>query len=403
MTILRGLVLVATFVLASGSARAQTPSTILLRGDRLAESKRRLAAGDAAMKESVAILIDSARSALDATPVSVMEKRHVPPSGNKHDFMSMAPYWWPDSTKPGGLPFIRHDGLVYPESRVDHDGMRLQKMINRVEALAFAYYFSGDEHYAGAAVRHLRVFFLDTATRMNPNLEYAQAVLGVNTGRGTGIIDTEMLPRVLDAIRLLEASSSLTDDDKRGLIAWSRDYLKWLRESANGKDEQAAKNNHGTFYDEQVVSLALFVGDTAFARDVITHSVTERIATQIQPDGRLPLELARTRPLHYSVFDLDAFTMLAELSRHVGVDLWHYASPTGGSIAKALQFVAPYVDPSVKFPFSAVREEGNDVFLRPFMRASAALGGAVFARVLEQVSRATRQRDYSRFGFPGII
>src|SRR5260221_11815658 len=131
MTILRGLVLVATFALAPGSARAQTPSTILLRGDRLAESKRRLAAGDAAMKQSVAILILSARSALDATPVSVMEKRQVPPSGNKHDFMSMPPHWGPDSTKPGGLPFVRHDGLVYPDRRGGHDGIRLQTMIYR--------------------------------------------------------------------------------------------------------------------------------------------------------------------------------------------------------------------------------------------------------------------------------
>ena len=125
---------------------------------------------------------------------------------------------------------------------------------------------------------------------------------------------------------------------------------RWLFESKNGTEERATTNNHGVFYDEQVAALALFVGDTALARKTIGESGKNRIASQIDAEGKQQREIDRTRPLHYTLFNLDAFTMLAEMGRHVGVDLWHYTAPSGGSIEKALLFVAPYADSTVKFP-----------------------------------------------------
>jgi hypothetical protein len=382
-------------------AGEHVPRTILAHGERLAESKRALARGDADIRATYLVVIDSARAALAATPVSVMEKRRTPPSGSKHDYMSLAPYWWPDSSKPNGLPFLRRDGEVNPESRVDHDGTRLQRMIGRVEALALAHYFTGDARYSEAAARHLRVFFLDTATRMNPNLQYAQAVLGVNDGRGTGIIDTRMLPQLFDAVRVLEGAPGWTAADDAGMVVWSREYLRWLQESANGKDERAAENNHGTFYDEQIAALALFVGDSATARAAMT-SGEKRIAAQILTDGTQPLELARTRPLHYSLFNLDAFTMLAEMGRHVGIDLWRYRSPKGGSLDVALRYVAPYADSTVKWPTPQVGRAGADVFLFPLRRAAATLGDSSYARELRHLPPALRGTDFSRFNFPGL-
>jgi hypothetical protein len=377
------------------------PHTILLRGDRLAESKRLLARGDTSLKAAFDALIDSARSALAAAPLSVMEKRKVPPSGDKHDYMSMAPYWWPDSTKPDGLPFIRRDGVMYPESRTDHDGTRLQKTIARVETLALAYYFTGDARYARGASKHLHVFFLDTATRMNPNLRYAQAVLGVNDGRGTGIIDSRTLPDLVDAVRLLGGAPGWSADDAQAMTAWAKAYLGWLLESANGREERAALNNHGTFYDEQIAALALFVGDSALARKTLDAGAKDRIGSQIRADGKQPLELERTRPLHYSLFNLDAFTMLAEMSRHVGVDLWHYVAPSGGSIAAALRFVAPYADPKLTFPATDVTPVGTDVFLPPLRRAAAALHDPLFEIALQYLPAAARRTDLSRFNIPG--
>jgi hypothetical protein len=373
-----------------------------MRGERLAESKRLLARGDTSLRATFAVLLDSARAALASTPLSVMQKHKIPPSGDKHDYMSMAPYWWPDPSKPDGLPFIRRDGEVYPESRTDHDGTRLQKTIAHVEELALAYFFTGDTRYSAGAAKHLHVFFLDTATRMNPNLRYAQAVLGVNDGRGTGIIDTRTLPDLVDALRLLQGAPGWSAGDEQAMVAWARSYLRWLLESANGREERAALNNHGTFYDEQVAALALFVGDSALARRTLDEDAKARIGSQIKADGKQPLELERTRPLHYSVFNLDAFTMLAEMSRHVGVDLWHYTAPSGGSIVAALRFVAPYADPTVKFPAADVSPVGADVFLPPFRRAAAALSDASFESTLQHLSVDARRKDLSRLNFPPL-
>jgi hypothetical protein len=378
------------------------PRTILVRADQLAESKRLIAAGDKSIQPAYNALLLKAKDALAATPVSVIDKRRTPPSGDKHDYMSMAPYWWPDTTKPNGLPFIRRDGVVYPASRDDHDGTRFGQMINRVEALALASYFTGDAKYSEAAAKHVRVFFLDPATRMNPNLTYAQAVLGVNDGRGIGIIDTDRMPELLDALRLLEGSVGYASQDAQGMRVWTTEFLKWLIESKNGKDERAAKNNHGTFYDSQAASLALFVGDTALARKIIAESGKERIASQITSDGKQPLELERTRPLHYSIFNLEAFTMLAEMGRHVNVDLWHYTAPSGGSIERALRFVAPYADSAATWPTRQERRESTDIFLLPLRRASFVLSGSAFERDLLHLSANLRRTDFSRFAFPGM-
>jgi hypothetical protein len=236
---------------------------------------------------------------------------------------------------------------------------------------------------------------------MNPNLQFAQAVLGVNDGRGTGIIDTRVLPQLLDAIRLLDGSADWTVADREGLIAWCRDYLAWLRESKNGTDERAADNNHGTWYDAQVAALALFVGDTAFAREVLDRDAKMRIAAQIAADGKQKLELERTRPLHYSLFNLDAFTQLAEMSRHVGVDLWHYTAPSGGSLRAALAFVAPYSDAGTPWPTPQVTPAGADVFLLPLRRGALALHDTSLAQAADRLPAALRLTNLSRFAFPG--
>jgi hypothetical protein len=372
---------------------APAPRTILVRGERLVTVRRRLADGDPALRPAFDALIDSARAALDEPPVSVTQKTRVPPSGDRHDYMSLAPYWWPDSTKPGGLPFVRRDGIVNPESRVDHDGWRMYAMMKRVEALALAHWFTGDARYAEGAARHLRAWFLDPATRMNPNLRFGQAIPGVTEGRGIGIIDTRHLPQIVDAVRLLDGAPGLSAAERAGLEQWCRDYLRWLLESEQGREERAAENNHGVFYDAQVAALALFVGDSAVARRTLRESAPARIASQIARGGRQPLELERTRPLHYSLFNLDAFTMLAEMGRHAGIDLWRYAGPTGGTLLDALRFVAPYADSAVKWPTPQVSNATPDVFIVPLRRAYAETGDPPFGAAVRALPESIRRAD----------
>jgi len=343
-----------------------------LRADALQRAKQRVHGTSSAA--AYTRLVSEADAALQAGPFSVMDKRRVPPSGDRHDYVSLGPYWWPDPNKPDGLPYIRRDGERNPEISSDYDAPRFGALTGAVTTLALAYYFSDDEKYAARAALLLRVWFLDAATRMNPHLRYGQRIPGITEGRAAGIIETRRLVDLVDAIGMLERSPAWTDADARGMRAWMAAYRRWLLTSEIGKEEQRARNNHGTWYDAQIAALALFTGDTALARSTIEASKTRRIAAQITPDGRQPYELARTRSLGYSVMNLEGLCRLAELGRHVGVDLWSYASPDGGSIRRALDYVAPYADTTRKWPGAQITPNAPDFLVLILERARIAYG-----------------------------
>jgi unsaturated chondroitin disaccharide hydrolase len=382
--------------------RVRLPRTILARAELLAETKQLISERNAYVLPAYADLIKRADSALTARPVSVTQKTAMPPSGDKHDFLSLAPYWWPDTSKPGGVPYIRRDGEMNPQSRIDHDGLRFLAMTDMVESLALAYWFTRQERYARRAAYLVRVFFLDPPTRMNPNLRFAQAIPGVTPGRGIGILDVRHMPRLLDAIRLIDGSPSWTTSDETRFESWCREYLKWLRESQNGKEERAEKNNHGTLYDMQAASLALFLGDSAFAKELLGPSARARVESQIAQEGSQPLELDRTRPIHYSLFNLDAFTALAEMGRHVGSDLWHFRGPKGQSIAGALRFVAPYTDTSRKWSKPDIAPVAPEEASNAMRRAAAALGDSAFEHAALRATRAFGSPSREVLLYPGI-
>jgi alginate lyase len=334
---------------ARSRAAAQESTLVSLRVEELTRARASLLSGDTTLRLALERLLSDAERALAAAPSSVTQKKRVPPSGDRHDYMSLGPYWWPDSTKANGLPYVRRDGQRNPETLDDYDAPRLKQMTDAVMALALAYYFTGKEPYATQAGHLLRVWFLAPKTRMNPRLTFAQAIPGITEGRGIGIIETRGLIRLLDAIKLIEPCASWTSDDRREIRQWMSAYLDWLLTSRNGQDERAAKNNHGTWYDAQAAALALFLGRPALTRQIVAESKTRRIALQIRPDGRQPLEEARTRSLDYSIFNLEALIQLAELGRRVGVDLWRYEAPNGSSIRKALDYLATYADTTRKW------------------------------------------------------
>lgn len=287
-------------------------------------------------------LISRADNYLDMKPVSVMDKSQTPPGGDKHDYMSMAPYWWPNPNTADGLPYIRKDGERNPEIYEISDHSSEGKMTAAVESLSLAYYITKGIKYSKKAVQLLCVWFLDKDTRMNPNLKYAQAIRGICTGRGIGIIETASMYKIVDAIGMLETSKEWTKRDDMEIRKWFDEYLNWLRTNRYGKDESNKKNNHGTWYDVQVVSISLFLGKDDLARKVLNEANTKRIALQIEADGKQPLELERTKSWSYSVFNLTALLHLAYLGDNVRTNLWDYKNPKGGSIRKALSYVLPY-------------------------------------------------------------
>ena len=345
-------------------AQTAPPATLAIDGAFLAKIKSH---PGPSVLEAVR---SEADKAMTAGPFSVVDKQDTPPSGDKHDYMSLAPYWWPNPATKNGLPYIRHDGEVNPERYKVPDDGNFNKLQNAVHALALGYYFTGKEEYASRAVMLLRTWFLDPATRMNPNLNYAQAVLGVNAGRGTGLIDVRGIPRILDGITLLAGSKSLTPQDSERLRKWFSQYYDWLENSSNGHDEAAAKNNHGSWYDQQLSAIALFLGDNESARKIAEAAETKRIAFQIQPDGSEPLELARTKSFSYSVFNLDALSRLAEEDRTTGVDLWSYRSDNGASIRAALDYLLPYAQGGKKWEHQALNGVDPDSLTEPLLLAA---------------------------------
>ena len=293
----------------------------------------------------------AADAALTAGPYSVMHKKLTPDSGDKHDYMSVGPYWWPDPSKPDGLPYIRRDGEINPARNDDQtDSRELHDLFGSVKTLGIAYRETKQEKYAEHAALLLRTWFLDPATRMNPNLNFGQAVPGRVKGRGTGIIDTAGLGDLVKVLGVLANSKHWKTADNDGMKAWMKAYTDWLLTSDIGKDEGAAKNNHGSWYDVQVASMALFTGRKDLAQRVLEEAKTKRIAAQIEPDGSMPLELARTKAFSYSTMNLRAMFELAALGEQAGVDLWHFQTADGRSLRKALDFLAAYADPAMKWP-----------------------------------------------------
>jgi hypothetical protein len=307
----------------------QQPRVFILNADFLADQR-------------LTAIRERADRALLEGPWSVMDKKHVPPSGDRHDYMSVGPYWWPDPLKPDGLPYIRRDGKTNPE-RYEYDNSSMKNMVYAVEALARAWYFTGHATYAERAALLLRIWFLDTATKMNPHLRYGQAIRGITDGRDIGIIDTVTLVQLIDAVGLLQLSDAWSDSDQSELNQWFRSYLEWLLTSAHGRSEANRTNNHAVWYHVQVASFALFVGDVNTARQVLESVGPGLINTQVEPDGRLPKELVRTRSFHYVTYTLRAFLNLASMGEKVGVDIWRYRSDDGRDLEQALDWFEPFV------------------------------------------------------------
>jgi len=355
---------VAVFGACPGAFRAQktqlrqpqkAPQVFSLPSATLQELRGEIAAGklkDPALEQ----LRKDADAALKQRSLSVVDKSISPPSGDKHDYLSLAPYWWPDSNKPNGLPYIRRDGRVNPEIEGVPDHKNMDRLISATHTLALAYYFFGEESNAAHATELLRTWFLNPETRMNPNLEFAQGVRGINLGRGTGLIETRDIYRLVDAIGLLRGSKSWTAADQKGMEDWCVKFLDWMMHSQNGNDEAVAKNNHGSYYDVQVASLALFAGKQDIARNILQSAGERRIAVQIEPDGRQPLELERTKAMGYSTMNLAGLFELGLLGENVGVDLWSFQTADGRSIRKALDYLVPFLTGDQKWPYQQIVE-----------------------------------------------
>lgn len=313
----------------------------------------------------------------------------LPPSGDIHDYFSLSPYWWPDPTKPDGLPYIRRDGETNPERDLISDRKPIEQMVHDVGILSRAYYFSGQEKYSRFASKLLRTWFLDQETKMNPNINHGQMRRGHNLGHQGGIIGTRRFCLLVDSIGLLESSSSWTSQDQAALKDWMNDFIDWLIIHPFGGRERGAANNHGTSYDMQVISLALFTGREKLAKLVLENYTRDRIRTQIEPDGAQPQEIRRTKGWNYCVENIKYFFRIARMAKKIGVDLYEENPDDHGGIKDAVEWLLPYTSRENNWPYQQITEWQPERFAQTLHIASAVYQDDKMRKTLEKIGWET--------------
>lgn len=334
-------------------------------------------------------LIDAADDEISKAVNPVTNKSLLPPSGDKQDYYSIGPYWWPDPSKEDGLPWIYKDGQVNPDTKGDNvDWQRSAALFPSVRALSLAYYFSGNERYAKKAYEHINAWFLDEETLMNPNLKYSQGVPGGPDGRPAGIIAFAGVGDVITAIQILEEGGFFSADELTKLKQWMSDMVNWLTTHENGIAENNSTNNHGTWYDYQVLGMYMFVGDTAKAVTKAESIKTRRIAAHIKTDGSQPEELKRTKSVNYSNMNLWAMTRLSLMAKKLGVDLWNYESSDGRSIRRAYEFLSPYAMQPDTWTWQQISGGGASASIESLIVPLFAKASSIFNETLLPTSKS---------------
>jgi len=387
---MKRMILLCTAVLSVFGASAQT----IFPAERLEQAKAALEAGDEAAVRAVEELRRAAGVYLEMEPVSVAGKTKLPPSGDRRDYMTLSPYWWPDPEKPDGLPYVRRDGERNPEVYDYPERENANLLGEAARTLAVLYAVTGEERYAAKCAEWIRCWFLDPERGMNPNMAYAQLIPGRTTVRGTGIIDSRRFCYALSAATLLRGSKSWTEQDEAGLQSWTAAFLRWLEESENGRKEVRSPNNHGLWYDAIRLMAVAFTGDRERAREIAEHSLAPRLASQIAADGSLPLELERTLSLHYSTFALEAVALADCLVSDTGYSIWSYRSEEGRSLEQAVAYLEPYYRDPSKWPHRQIKPFERERGARILYSAGRALGRGEWVRTAREIGCRPQKPDF---------
>lgn len=285
----------------------------------------------------------------DLKPITVTAEYSSRSAGGSHDFYSEGDYWWPDPDNPDG-PYIQRDGMTNPDNFTAHrEAMIRFSQISG--ALASAYLVTKEANYVEALVPHLKAWFIDERTKMNPNLLYGQAIKGKVTGRGIGIIDTIQLMEVAKAIQAVEGSGVITNSEIQQMKAWFGEYLTWMTTHPYGIAERDHGNNHSVCWAMQAAVFAKFVGNQEVLDYCKEMYKTVLLPTQMANDGSFPQELKRTKPYGYSLFTLDAMATLCKVYADDSDNLFDFKTNDGKSLGLGISFLYPYLADKDAWPY----------------------------------------------------
>ena len=320
-------------------------------------------------------VLKAANQYLSEKPITITASHSPRSAGGLQDFFSEGDYWWPDPQNSDG-PYIQRDGLTNPDNFVEHR-RALMRLSVQVPALVAAWRLTRDARYAKHAALHLRAWFIDPSTRMNPHLQFAQAIHGRFTGRGTGIIDTIHLVEVARAIEVLAGSGAMTVREHDAIKAWFTAYLRWMTTNQNGIDERDAKNNHGTCWVMQVAAFAHLTGDQNLLDYCRDRFKTVLLPNQLAADCSFPQELRRTKPYGYSVFNLEAMATVCQILSTPQDNLWTFQLSDGRNMARAMDYMTPFIRDKKTWPLKPDVMYDNEW---PMRQASLLFAGLALSR-----------------------
>ncbi|WP_111707928.1 alginate lyase family protein [Lutibacter citreus] len=361
----------------------------------LAKTKKMIENGTASEITLIAYkkLINNANKLLKSNNPTVLDKTILPPSGNKHDYLSISRYWWPNADTIDGLPWVRHDGKTNPDTQTDAvDRRRLGFMGESVWRLSLAYYFTKNEAYSKKAISMIETWFLNPTTLMNPHLEFAQTVPGNPNKRATGILDGRSIVMcVPDAINLLSVSENWEPKHKIKTTKWLSDYLTWLTKSDLGIKGSMQENNHGSWYRYQVASLALYLDDKQLVKQMV--EITQNsLDKMLNIEGGQIHELARSRSFFYSCFNLQALTNIAVLGDKVGMNMWQFETENKKSLFLAINYLTPVLN-GKKWNYNTLKPIDLSGLIPVIAKIPAKYNSETYKKALENILKITEEKD----------
>ncbi len=370
------------------------------------EVKEQIADGNAYYVKALKNIIKKADAFLELEANPVVNKSIIPPSGDKHDYLSLAPYWWPNPDTKDSLPWIRKDGEVNPLTRGDNtDRNRLAEMLTALDYLTIAYYYTDNALYAQKAMSLMKIWFVDAKTRVNPNINFGQGVPGKSEGRPFGVIEWNRITRVVTALQILDESNLLDPTLKKAMNNWLSDYTDWLLTSKLGKQEGSTLNNHANWYDYQVIGLLIYLNRLEEAQARAEAVKNRRIEKQIAIDGSQPEELSRTKSLSYSTMNLKAMVLVGALAQKLDIDLLQYKTKEGKSYLKAAKFLMPYVKGEKEWVHEQISTGGWQAVVDERLIPLFSIMSSIYQKPLlpQEINMQEKLSALERLKFPPIL
>lgn len=368
---------------SSSPENSTQKNLIYLNQERLEKVKVLIEKKDSYFTDAYDQLIEDADKELSKTTNPVTNKTQIPPSGDKHDYMSIAPYRWPNPDTKDGFPWVVKDGQVNPMTRGDNtDKVRLSELFGALSKLSMAYFFSDDIKYADKAKSIIQIWFINEATKVNPNIKFGQGIPGEVEGRRAGFIEWKNISTVINTIQLLSANDLFSTDEMQVLNTWLAEYYQWIKTNPMGIENDNGLQNHSTCYDYQMVGIARYLGLNDEAKSRLEAAKITRITAQIEPDGRQPREIGRTKSVHYCSMNLIVMTSVSELGMPLGVDLWNYSSSDGRSMRKAFEFLRPFAEGTEQWTHKQITEGGVEQAIEHEMKPLFSIASTIYGEEL---------------------